>query len=100
MAISVEEALALIYTQAHPLGSEIIPIENALGRVLAQEIIAKHSLPPFDNSAMDGYAVFLSDAGKTLPQSCTIFAGDKEDIRMVEDQCVRIMTGAKIPFGC
>ena len=100
MALSVEEALALIYMQAHPLGSEIIPIENALGRVLAQEIIATHSLPPFDNSAMDGYAVFLSDAGKTLPQSCTIFAGDKEDIRMVEDQCIRIMTGAKIPSGC
>lgn len=100
MAISVEEALALIYTQAYPLGSEIIPIENALGRVLAQEIIATHSLPPYDNSAMDGYAVFLSDAGKTLSQSCTLFAGDKEDVRMVEDQCVRIMTGAKIPFGC
>lgn len=100
MAVSVEEALTLIYTHAHPMGSEIIPIENALGRVLAEKIIATHSLPPFDNSAMDGYAVFLQDAGKTLPQSCTIFAGDKEDVRMVEDQCIRIMTGAKIPQGC
>jgi len=100
MAVSVEEALTLIYTYAHSMESEIIPIENALGRVLAEEIIATHSLPPFDNSAMDGYAVFLEDAGKTLIQSCTIFAGDKEDIRMVEDQCIRIMTGAKIPQGC
>jgi len=100
MAVSVEEALALIYTHTNPLGSEIIPIENALGRVLCEEITASHCLPPYDNSAMDGYAVTISDAGKTLTQSCVIFAGDKEDIRMVEDQCIRIMTGAKIPQGC
>jgi len=100
MAVTVEEALALIYTYAHPFGSEIIPIENALGRVLGEEITASHCLPPYDNSAMDGYAVTISDAGKTLTQSCVIFAGDKEDIRMIEDQCIRIMTGAKIPQGC
>ncbi|MGZ5208886.1 MAG: molybdopterin molybdotransferase MoeA [Sulfuricurvum sp.] len=100
MAISVEEALTLIYTYAHSMENEIIPIENALGRVLAEKIVAAHSLPPFDNSAMDGYAVYLKDAGKTLLQSCTIFAGDKEDTRMVDDQCIRIMTGAKIPSGC
>ncbi|MDD4855546.1 MAG: molybdopterin molybdotransferase MoeA [Sulfuricurvum sp.] len=100
MAVTVEEALSLIYMHAYPLGSEIIPIENALGRVLGEEIIAIHCLPPYDNSAMDGYAVTINDAGKTLIQSCTIFAGDKDDIRMVEDQCIRIMTGAKIPQGC
>ena len=100
MAVTVEEALALIYTHSKFLGSEIIPIENALGRVLAEELTASHCLPPYDNSAMDGYAVYVGDAGKTLPQSCTIFAGDKDDIRMVEDQCIRIMTGAKIPQGC
>ncbi len=100
MAVTVEDALALIYTHTAPLGSEIVPIENALGRVLAEEIIASHCLPPYDNSAMDGYAVYVGDAGKALPQSCTVFAGDKEDIRMVEDQCIRIMTGAKIPQGC
>lgn len=100
MAVTVEEALALIYTHSKFLGSEIIPIENALGRVLAESITASNCLPPYDNSAMDGYAVYVGDAGKTLPQSCTIFAGDKDDIRMVEDQCIRIMTGAKIPQGC
>jgi molybdopterin molybdotransferase len=100
MAITVEEALALIYTHTHSLGSEIIPLENALGRVLAEKYVASQCLPPYDNSAMDGYAVRISDAGKTLVQSCTVFAGDKDDIRMVEDQCIRIMTGAKIPQGC
>ena len=100
MAITVEEALTLIYTHVVPKSSEILPIETLLGRVLAQDVTANYSLPPYDNSAMDGYAVFASDAGKSIPQSCTIFAGDAPEIRMVEDQCIRIMTGAKIPNGC
>lgn len=100
MAISVEEALARIYTSATMRSTEIVPIEGAVSRVLAQAIVAAHSLPSFDNSAMDGYAVRVQDGGKTLIQSCVIFAGDGNDIRMVEDQCIRIMTGAKIPQGC
>jgi len=100
MAISVEEALKLIYTFALPTQTEIVPIENAIHRVLCKTISATYSLPSFDNSAMDGYAVRSEDAGKTLLQSCTIFAGDGADIRLVENQCIRIMTGAKIPQGC
>lgn len=100
MAINVEEALSAIYTFASPTQSEIVPIENAIRRVLCEPLIASHSLPSFDNSAMDGYAVRVDDAGKTLKQSCVIFAGNGEEIRMVEDQCIRIMTGAKIPQGC
>lgn len=100
MAISVEEALGLIYTLALPTQTEIVPIENAIHRVLSETITATYSLPSFDNSAMDGYAVRTDDAGKTLTQSCTILAGNGDDIRMVEDQCIRIMTGAKIPQGC
>lgn len=100
MAISVEEALNLVYAFASPTETEITPIENAIHRVVSETIIASHSLPSFDNSAMDGYAVRTEDAGKTLQQSCVIFAGDGDEIRMVEDQCIRIMTGAKIPQGC
>ncbi len=100
MAINVEEALRAIYTFATPTQSEIVPVENSVHRVLCENIIASHSLPSFDNSAMDGYAVRVEDAGKTLKQSCVIFAGDGAEIRMVEDQCIRIMTGAKIPQGC
>ncbi|MFA6189388.1 MAG: gephyrin-like molybdotransferase Glp [Sulfuricurvum sp.] len=100
MAINVEEALHHIYSAALPLSAEIAPIENAINRVLAQTITATHSLPDFDNSAMDGYAIRVSDSGKTLPQSCVIFAGDVNDVRLTEDQCIRIMTGAKIPEGC
>lgn len=100
MAINVEEALKLVYTFASPTQSEIVPIENAIHRVLCETLTARYSLPSFDNSAMDGYAVRVEDAGKTLKQSCVIFAGNGEEIRMVEDQCIRIMTGAKIPQGC
>jgi molybdopterin molybdotransferase len=100
MAINVEEALDAIYTFATPTQSEIVPIENSIHRVLCESITASHSLPSFDNSAMDGYAVRVEDAGKTLKQSCLIFAGDGAEIRLVEDQCIRIMTGAKIPQGC
>ncbi len=100
MAISVEEALNLVYTFVSPTQTEIVPIENAVHRILSEPIIAKHSLPSFDNSAMDGYAVRTEDAGKTLKQVCVIFAGNPDDVRMVEDQCIRIMTGAKIPQGC
>ncbi|MBD3810041.1 MAG: molybdopterin molybdotransferase MoeA [Sulfuricurvum sp.] len=100
MALSVEEALELIYKLSQPTQTEIIPIENAVHRVIAQKITARYSLPSFDNSAMDGYAVRVEDAGKTLKQSCTVFAGDGHDIRLIEDQCIRIMTGAKIPQGC
>ncbi|MFA5216175.1 gephyrin-like molybdotransferase Glp [Sulfuricurvum sp.] len=100
MAINVEGALKEIYTLSLPLGSEIVTLESAVHRVLAEVVIASHSLPSFDNSAMDGYAVRVEDAGKTLKQSCVIFAGDGDEIRMVEDQCIRIMTGAKIPQGC
>lgn len=100
MAISVEKALEIIYSHAKALETEIIPLENALGRVLSQNVSAHISLPAFDNSAMDGYAVRITDAGKTLNESCTVFAGDQEEYRMVEEQCIRIMTGAKIPQGC
>ena len=100
MAISVEEALNLVYSFVSPTQTEIVPIENAVHRILSEPIIAQHSLPSFDNSAMDGYAVRTEDAGKTLKQSCVIFAGDGNEIRMIEDQCIRIMTGAKIPQGC
>lgn len=100
MAINVEEALHYIYSTALPRSTGIIPIENAINRILAQTITATHSLPAFDNSAMDGYAIRTSDSGKTLPQSCIIFAGDVNDVRLTEDQCIRIMTGAKIPQGC
>ncbi len=99
MPVSVEEALSRIHSHQPKLRREFIPLESAIGRVLAQDVTARHNLPPFDNSAMDGYAVICTDAGGTVPAEHTIFAGDREQIRIGDGQAARIMTGARIPEG-
>ena len=62
--------------------------------------LKRYSLPAFDNSAMDGYAVKISDCGTTCLQSHTVFAGDQNEVHMIDHECIRIMTGARIPTGC
>ena len=99
MAVTIEQAFELIYTNTKPKTLKIIPIEEALGMILAEDIIASHNLPPFDNSAMDGYAVRVSDSSKTLKVCHTIFAGDDYKDELPEGSAIKIMTGAKIPFG-
>lgn len=99
MAVKVEEALELIYKNIQNKSIKILPIENVLGYVLAEDIIATHNLPPYDNSAMDGYAVKVSDGGKCLKVEHTIFAGDNSDEELKDGYSIKIMTGAKIPNG-
>ena len=99
MAVSVEKALELIYKNVTKTFIKILPIEQALGHVIAQDIVAKHNLPPFDNSAMDGYAIKISDAGKCVSVSHTIFAGDNSQEKLIASNAIKIMTGAKIPLG-
>lgn len=98
MEVSVERALELIYTHTKKSSLKILPIENALGHVLAENIIASHNLPPFDNSAMDGYAVKIEDSGKCVKVQTTIFAGDDFQGELQNSMAIKIMTGAKIPF--
>ena len=79
---------------------EIIPLNNAIGRVLSKDIICVKNLPAFNNSAMDGFAIKFSDAGKTLSINKVIFAGDKGkkvEPNLKKDECYKIMTGAKVP---
>jgi molybdopterin molybdotransferase len=99
MAVKVEEALELIYNNISSESIKILPIEQALGYVLAQEIVASHNLPPFDNSAMDGYAVKVCDAGTCVKVTCTILAGDDSSDELESGSVIKIMTGAKIPHG-
>ena len=100
MAVKVEEALEIIYKNVSPKSIKILPIEQALGFVLAQDIVATHNLPPFDNSAMDGYAVKVNDAGKSISVKHTIFAGDNSTEVLENGFAIKIMTGARIPKGC
>ena len=99
MSVSIEKALELIYTNTRPKSIKIIPIEEALGSILAQSITATHNLPPYDNSAMDGYAVKVVDSGKNVKVFHTIFAGDDSKEELTETHAIKIMTGARIPFG-
>ena len=100
MAVSVEEALEIIYKHIKPKSIKILPLEQSLGYVLAEDIIATHNLPPYDNSAMDGYAVKTSDSANTVTVKDTIFAGDNSNFVLEAGYAIKIMTGAKIPDGC
>ncbi|MGY3864772.1 molybdopterin molybdotransferase MoeA [Aeromonas bivalvium] len=81
--------------------AESVPLPEALDRVLASDILSPLSVPPFDNAAMDGYAVRLADlaAGAPLPVAGKAFAGQPYDGDWPAGHCIRIMTGAPVPVG-
>lgn len=95
----VEEARARILSLVTLLSSEEVQIEAALGRSLAAPINATRTLPPWDNSAMDGYAVIAADRAQSLFIIEKIFAGDTPRREIVPGTCARIMTGAPMPRG-
>ncbi|WP_456323779.1 molybdopterin molybdotransferase MoeA [Hydrogenimonas sp.] len=97
--VTIKEALALIHAQVKAKRTEILPIESALGQISAESLYARFDLPRFDNSAMDGYAVKVEDASKTIECEATILAGEKSDARVTAGKGVRIMTGAPLPEG-
>ncbi|MFP3948809.1 MAG: gephyrin-like molybdotransferase Glp [Gemmatimonadota bacterium] len=104
--LSVGEAIEGTLSHARPLPSESVELEAAPGRVLARTLEARVTLPPWDNSAMDGYAVRAVDvAGATpkdaveLPVAGVVQAGDEAPARLPEGAALRIMTGAPVPKG-
>ncbi|MBE9563026.1 MAG: molybdopterin molybdotransferase MoeA, partial [Proteobacteria bacterium] len=103
-SLSVEEALTKIYDDLQPInGEEQLAIRDSLGRVLAEDILSKINVPPYDNSAMDGYAVQGTDLpteGQVkLTMVGTSFAGQPYSGTIQAGQCTRIFTGAVIPNG-
>ena len=100
MAVSINEALDIIYKNINPTSTEVIPIELALGRILAKECIASFDMPRFDNSTRDGFAVKCADAGRMVLDTDVIYAGDKPEMVLQKGEAIRIMTGAPIPNGC
>jgi molybdopterin molybdotransferase len=100
--ISVAEAIQIIRQQTHTLPVEQVSLRDALGRVLAQDIVADSDLPPFDRSQMDGYAIRAVDA-QAAPVRLRIVgesaAGRGWHNQLEEGQAVRIMTGAPVPEG-
>ncbi len=104
MRIGFEEAEAIVRRVARErqLGSERIALSRAHGRVLAQDVVAPLPLPPFDNSAMDGFALRHSatlEAGTVLRLAGEQFAGAALPLQVGEGECIRITTGAPLPAG-
>ncbi|SFV70140.1 Molybdopterin biosynthesis protein MoeA [hydrothermal vent metagenome] len=99
MASSIVEALEIIVNNIPSLDGEIIPIESAVGRVVAQDYMATFDLPRFNNSAMDGYVVKAEDAGNLVTCNDVIYAGDNPQMVLHSGTAIKIMTGAPIPEG-
>ena len=99
--LSVEEYLARIVGLATVLPVEDVPIGEGVGQVLAEDLRARFAVPPFDNSAMDGFAVRAADLapGVRLRVVGDIPAGASSAPEVGEGECARIMTGAPLPPG-
>ncbi len=98
----VDEAIAELLRRAPPAPpAEQVGLEQALGRVLAEDIAAPFDLPRWDNSAMDGYALRQADlpAGGVLPLAGRIAAGDGAGQALPPGHAMRIFTGAPLPAG-
>ena len=105
--ISIEEARAIITSAIQPIDrTEVLPLLQANGRVLAQEIVSAADVPPFSRAAMDGYAVRSEDtigASRTTPRTLrrieTIYTGQLPKNRIETGECAEIATGAPMPDG-
>jgi molybdopterin molybdotransferase len=104
--IGVEEALAEILRHVRPLEPERVPILEASDRILAETIVSDIDIPPFDNSAMDGYAVRATDVAGATPETPvrlevlgSVAAGYVAGMDVEPGTAIRIMTGAPLPAG-
>jgi molybdopterin molybdotransferase len=99
--LSFEDARKKILQFIQPLASESIPLEAALNRVLAVDVVAQEDIPPFDNSSMDGFAVRAAEVkpGVPLPVHSEIPAGESRPDALQTGSAVRIFTGAPMPEG-
>ena len=106
LLVSHEEAEELILSNAVPIDrTESVNVDDAVGRVLAEDIIADRSVPPFDRAAMDGYAVLAEDTFDAGDQEIllevkgVIHAGEVSDIEVTKGHCLQIATGSPKPSG-
>jgi molybdopterin molybdotransferase len=100
--LPVDAALARILANAHPLGAETVAVDRAAGRVLAADLAAARTQPPFPSSAMDGYAVRGADVtqvGRRLTVIGASVAGRAFGGAIGAGEAVRIFTGAPVPAG-
>jgi len=104
--LSYDDAVSHILSSIQPLPSMLVPLEFSPKKILSDDLIAPFSLPRFDNSQMDGYAVIAADfqsvsaeAPVRLKVVSEVQAGSQEKGRIQSGQCSRIFTGAPLPEG-
>src|SRR6516165_788028 len=104
--LELEEALKQILAAIPAPVSELVPLSQAQGRVLQENVVSQVDLPPFDNSAMDGYAVRAADVAKATADAPTKLslagraaAGEVFQGEISDGQCVRLFTGSQLPKG-
>ena len=100
--IPLDEARALVLARCEPLPVEDADIRDMAGRPLAADVVSVEDVPPFDNSAVDGFAVRSADVASPpvdLDVVATVAAGATSPVAVGRGQAVRIMTGAPIPAG-
>ncbi|GCC10604.1 molybdopterin molybdenumtransferase [archaeon] len=102
----VPEALEMLLKLAEPMGYNQVTVREALGRVLAEDIISERDIPPFNRAAMDGYAVRGEDTfGATQTNQIyfkvigEVLTGHPEDIEVGRFEAVKITTGSPVPNG-
>ena len=97
--LSIAEARERVLHAAAPLTTEEVGVDDALGRVLAEEVRAARDVPGFRNSAMDGYAVRSGKADRDLLVIGESRAGRPADVALGYGEAIRISTGAMLPEG-
>jgi len=98
--ISFEESFETVLNKAEILGEQIVPVSDSIGYVLAEDLVSEFDIPPFNKSAMDGYAVMANDV-ESIPAllkfTGEISAGAFYRHKLKRGECVKIMTGAPVP---
>ena len=97
--LSIDEARTAVLDAVAPLGTERVHVREGLGRVLAEDVVAAHDVPPFDNSAMDGFALAAGPAGRELAVVGESRAGAPAASAPGEGEAIRVSTGAVVPAG-
>ena len=97
--ILLEEAYKIVMDSVQLMKSEKINFSKSLGRILASDIFSDIDMPPFDKSAMDGYACKMTDINQELQVIEVIPAGKSPEKEIQSGECAQIMTGAMIPNG-
>ena len=97
--IKFDDAFEIVMGSTRQLGAERVEIGRALGRVLAEDVVSDMDVPPFNKSAMDGFACRRADLTSELAVIETIPAGTQPKKTIGPSQCAKIMTGAVVPEG-